>query len=230
MVPEWEKDARPAIEQSCLRRSWISGAAVQSLLELNAECVQLLAEQARDPRARPVPVLRPFAELWRSLTTMARQRLARCPYLLVDLGFADPERWRFRELAVRDLERAAYAAFFNIPRAATVARRVFAFAWDLARTEEVAARFLLGMPAHCTSLIRSLTVRELDELAERHADWLLPRWHRYPKIWRNLLVAARSCEFIPLQRVVNHGYDLIEAQSRASVLRALHGTGMIWTP
>jgi hypothetical protein len=61
--------------------------------ELNELLLEILRTLATDPRPalpRLVAELRP---LWRGADDAALQRLARCPYLLLDAGFAAPERW-----------------------------------------------------------------------------------------------------------------------------------------
>jgi hypothetical protein len=82
------------------------------------------------------------------------------------------------------------------------------------------------MPAHCTVQIRTLTVRQIHELAEAHSHWLMPRWHRGGKVWRGLLLAAASGDKVGLERARSHGYDLIEAESRAAALEARGGRAM----
>jgi hypothetical protein len=76
------------------------------------------------------------------------------------------------------------------------------------------------LPAHCTALISTLTVCQIDRLAEQHHDWLIPRWHRGGKVWREVLLAAAAGDAPALERACNHGYNLIEAESRASSLAA----------
>jgi hypothetical protein len=109
------------------------------------------------------------------------------------------------------------------PPAAAVARQVFTYAWDLTRTEEGVSRIILGMPAHCTSQIRTLGVLQIHELAETHPDWLMPRWARGGKVWRDLLLASASGDRPALERARGHGHDLIEAESRAAVLETRGG-------
>src|SRR5580698_5599851 len=68
--------------------------AFDSLVELNGQCLELLADQAY---AQPTPgslLLRQVGDIWRTLDAAARRRAASCPYLLVDAGFSDPSRWR----------------------------------------------------------------------------------------------------------------------------------------
>ena len=225
-MADWEKERERRVIELDSFAQWIGAIAARSLLELNEQVLELLAEQSAAPVSQSNTLLRLFGELWRQLDHLARKRLAACPFLLVDLGFTDASRWQLNGSQVRDLEAAAYAPFFTVQRGQAVARQVFAYAWDLARTQEAAARVLLAMPPHCTRLISSLTIRQIHELAEAHPDWLMPRWHKRAKIWRNLLQAAATGEGIALVRARNHGYDLMEADCREAALLVRGGSAI----
>ena len=86
----------------------------------------LLAEQAGASGPEPRPLLREVGALWRTLDREARRRAATVPYLLLDAGFADRERWR-QPVApqVADSGRAASPAFFTVPSTVEVARLCF---------------------------------------------------------------------------------------------------------
>ena len=58
----------------------------------------------------------------------------------------------------------------------SMSRLVFTYAWHLARSQNAAARLLLGMSAHCARLIAVCTLRQIHDLAEAHPEWLQPRW------------------------------------------------------
>ncbi|MBV8909185.1 MAG: hypothetical protein JOZ89_00345 [Gammaproteobacteria bacterium] len=207
---------------------WLRPRTLDTVLELNDLGLALLAEQglARGPAA--CPLLRQVAELWRMLDQQARQRAASCPYLLLDAGFADPTRWRLSSPAqVGDAAPLAYAAFFTVPAAGEVARLVFTYAWHLARSEPAAARLLLGMPAASAALIGGYTLRQIQVLAERHPDWLRPRWPARVEVWSELLIAAASGQGPALERARLRGLTLLAGetfQAPVSSARAdLHG-------
>jgi hypothetical protein len=195
--------------------------AFDSLVELNGQCLELLADQALTQPAHGSLLLRQVGEIWRTLDEAARRRAASCPYLLVDAGFSDPSRWRWLEGPnVLDLTRAPYPSFFTVPRASAVARQVFIYAWHLAQSKNTAAQLLLGMPTYCTQLISSCTLPQIHELAERHPEWMRPRWPTKVKVWRELLLAAASGEVVALENARMHGLQLLAGEFRTASLRA----------
>jgi hypothetical protein len=207
--------------------SGLRSEVLESLIELNGQCLELLAEQALAPPSQGNLLLRQVGDIWRTLDSSARIRAATCPYLLVDAGFSDAARWRWAgSQYIGDATRVAYIAFFTVPRALTVARQVFIYAWHLARSNSAAAQLLLGMPAHCTQLISACTLPQIHDLAERYPDWLRPRWPNRVKVWRELLLAAGSGEIVALESARMHGLQLLAADSRNASLQIIKSAGI----
>jgi len=205
-------------EGAGLVAGWLHPETLESLVELNELCLALLAEQAAARTAQASLLLRQVGELWRVLDAAARRRAAACPYLLVDAGFADPQRWRQpAAVGVGDAGQAAYTTFFTVPGATGVARLVFTYAWHLARSQSAAARLLLGMSAPCAALIAHYSLRQIHALAETHPHWLKPRWPARVQVWRELLLAAASGEAPVLERARLHGLTLLAADARGSL-------------
>jgi hypothetical protein len=195
--------------------------AFDSLVQLNGQCLDLLADQALTPPTQGNLLLRQVGEIWRTLDEAARRRAASCPYLLVDAGFSDPGRWRWLEgRHVSDGEPMPFPSFFTVPRASAVARQVFIYAWHLAQSKNTAAQLLLGMPMYCTHVISACTLPQIHELAERHPEWMRPRWPTRVKVWRELLLAAASGEVVALENARMHGLQLLAGEVRAAALRA----------
>jgi hypothetical protein len=194
--------------------SWLGPETLESLVELNQQCLELMAEQAAARAVQANLTLRQIGEIWRTLDSAARRRAASCPYLLVDAGFSDPVRWRWAAASqVGDRPPTAYLSFFTVPGVAKVSRLVFNYAWSLARYHDAAARFILGMPAACSTLIRAYNLPQIHELADRHPEWLKPRWPTRARFWRELLLAAGSGEIISLESAQMHGLQLLAAES-----------------
>jgi hypothetical protein len=203
-----------AAESTAASCGWLRPGTLDTVLELNEQSLALLAEQGTARGRTACPLLRQVAELWRMLAPEARRRAANCPYLLLDAGFADPPRWRVSPPGqVGDSAPLAYAAFFTVPTAGEVARLVFTCGWHLARSEPAAARLLLGMPAASAALISGYTLRQIQLLAERHPDWLRPRWPARVEVWRDLLIAAASGEGPALERARLRGLTLLAAET-----------------
>jgi len=199
-----------------LDSSWPQIDTLEYLRELNEQCLELLAEQAGLRTMPAHPMLHDLSDLWKALDTNSRRRAAACEYLLVDAGFADGYRWRWVSgHQVGDREPAAFASFFSGPRLVGLANQIFAYAWHLARTQPITVRLVLGMPPHCACLISACSLRQMSELAVRHAGWLRPRWALRVSMWRELLVAAISGSPTGLERARMHGVQLLAAEQRA---------------
>ncbi|HEY0342712.1 MAG TPA: hypothetical protein VGC34_18060 [Steroidobacteraceae bacterium] len=207
-------------EFAALAAASMRSEAFDSLVQLNGQCLDLLADQALAQVAQGNLLLRQIGEIWRTLDPAARRRAASCPYLLVDAGFSDPGRWRWLEgRHVSDGAPGTYGSFFTVPRASAVARQVFMYAWHLAQSKNSAAQLLLGMPSYCSHVISSCTLPQIHELAERHPEWMRPRWPGKVKVWRELLLAAASGEVVALENARMHGLQLLAGEVRAATLR-----------
>lgn len=198
-------------------QSWLRAETLESLAELNEQCLELLCEQARAEHAQTAhPLLTELSDLWKTLDAAARRRAATCPYLLVDAGFADARRWSWaRGQAIHDGLGALAPAFFTVPGASGVARLVFTYAWHLARSQGPAARLLLGMSAPCAELIAGCSLRHIAELADRYPEWLQPRWPSRVTVWRELLIASIAEDDEALERARLRGVQLLAAEVRA---------------
>ena len=191
-----------------------------SLRELNEQCLDLLAGQAAAQPKHGNQLLRLVGDLWSSFDRTARERAASCPYLLLDVGFTDLTRWRRSHgQEVNKPPPVPYGGFFTVPQAASVAKRVFMYAWNLASSSSMTAQLTLGTPERCTQLISTCTVTQIHELAEQHPEWLRPRWPTKVNVWRNLLLAAASGDGVLLERTRMHGYQLLASEVRTASLR-----------
>ena len=92
---------------------------------------------------------------------------------------------------------------------------VFTYAWHLSRSQNAAARLLLGMSAHCARLIAVCTLRQIHDLAENHPEWLQPRWPTRPAFWRELLTSANAGDSGGMDQARMRGLQLMAAEQRA---------------
>ena len=202
------------------------GEILRTLTELNELSLELLAEQALQQLAPAPPMFRELVDLWSQLDSTSRKRAAACPYLLMDAGFCDPYRWRWlsgqqpggRTDGVYDRELrepVVHSTFFTAPSATKVAHQVFSNAWYIVQTQPLGAPLYLGMPAHCASLLRACTMRQVTELANQHAGWVRPRWTGRPMVWRQLLEAAVKDDAQALELARMHGVELLAMELKA---------------
>jgi len=197
-------------------QSWLGSETLESVAELNDQCLELLQEEARTcsmPTGHPL--VADLRELWAALDAESRRRASACPYLLVDSGFVRAQRWAWvRGHHVRDEERIIQDKFFTSGKAISVGRLVLTYAWHLARSQNTAARLLLGMSGQCAELIGACTINQIHELAETHPEWLQPRWPGHLRVWRELLTTAISGESPALEQVRTRGLQLLAAEVR----------------
>lgn len=216
-------------------QSWLHADTLRSLAEVNDECLQLICEQARagtnvlrswceapahcpsGAAAAPPAMLVELRPSWCGLDVGARRRAAHCPYLLVDAGFTETRRWTWvHERHIQDRDGAVPPApFFTVPQTIAVMRLVMTYAWHLARSQNAAARLLLGMSARCAELIATCTLNQVTQLAESHPHWLQPRWPDRLPVWRELLFSASSGEPAALERIHMRGVQLLAAEVRS---------------
>jgi hypothetical protein len=195
---------------------WPCTETLRTLAELNEQCLELMREQAL-LRTSPAPsILRDLVDWWAKLDGPSLRRAAACPYLLIDAGFADPYRWGWvGGNCIGDREPIAYGTCFTALRATNVAQQVFSNAWYIVRTQPVGAPIFLGMPPHCASLLKACSMRQVTDLANKHVDWLRPRWAGRVRIWQELLEAALGGDALELEMARMHGTQLLAHELRA---------------
>jgi hypothetical protein len=200
--------------------AWLRAETLAALAELNEQCLEMLAMQSSaTPSSQSVALVRETGPLLRVMDMDARHRAAACPYLLFDAGFADQQRWSWVSgNCVRDIERRDGPPFFTLQQTRSMTRLVFTYAWHLARSQNAAARLLLGMTAHCARLIAVCTLRQIHDLAEMHPEWLQPRWKSRPQFWRELLLSATSGDAGAMEQARLRGLQIMAAETRALLL------------
>lgn len=186
------------------------GTMLGPVAEINAFMLEILrATAAADEHASP-RLVSGLRELWCELDAPAQQRLAHCPYLLLDAGFACRERWE-RLVPERGVMDGGSRGYFASPRGVALVRRTLVFAWHLARSNRLNARVLLGMSAECAERISGSALRDLEALAELAPDWVAPRWEQQPAIWRQMMRAALDGRDAHLKQVQLRGLQLLAA-------------------
>jgi hypothetical protein len=219
MMLHCEKEIDVVGERASVVAAVARSEALSSLAELNSQCLELLSEQALTQPVQANLFLHHIGEIWRSLDEQSRRRVASCPYLLLDPGFCDPGHWHWLdERRVNEAPPTPYNTFFTVPRAATVARQIFIYVWHLVQSKNLTAQLLLGVPTPCARLISGCTLRQVHGLAERHPDWLRPRWPNKIKLWRELFLASASGEAAALESAYLYGLQLLAGELRTLAL------------
>jgi len=191
---------------------WFAGESLEPLVEVNAQCIELLCAMAHEGLPAPPPMLGAQLQAWKLLTPAARMRLAVSPFLLADAGFGDEARWQaVASHAVRDLPAEGARGVFPGAAARDFIRRVLVYGWHLARAHRQVARLVLGMTPGSAALLASLRLKDLDWLADHHPGWVRPRWEMQPAIWRYLLQAAAEGDRVRLTQASLCGIQLLAA-------------------
>jgi hypothetical protein len=181
-------------------------AAREPLREINARLLELLAVAPEDPGHAHLPFARELHDLLQHMNPAARERAAACPYLLVDAGFQDSQRWARAAVDTEHPEGAA--ACFPRSQAIGLAHMTLTLAWSLVRSHRDAASLLLGVSPGCAVIIADLRLQELQHIASKHFDWIRPRWEHRPEVWRRLLTTAKSVEASSFAHLQLHGLHL----------------------
>jgi len=193
--------------------STLSGAWDITLLapvaEINQTLLEALRTAARDAsRARLPRLLLALREEWMGLDQAAIERAAACPCLLLDAGFAHP---LFGARPLPSVMEAPACGYLAGAEGVALLRRTLLLGWHLARANQLAARVLLGMSGVAAQRLAMIRLQELDALAERATASAVPRWEQQPRVWRQLLRAARRGQAPQLRAAHLRGLQLLAA-------------------
>jgi hypothetical protein len=189
--------------------AWDAGA-LALVAELNEQLLELLQAAADTQAGAGLRLIRALRAEWVELSASARQRLALCPYLLIDAGFTQPERWQ-STVGVRVMDASAGHGYFTLHTGPPLLRRTLLLAWHLARCNRLVARIALGMSTACVECVAQYRLRDLEWLAELAPPWIRPRWENQPRIWRELIAAARGDNAVLLRQLQLRGVTLLAA-------------------
>lgn len=193
---------------STLSGGWDTGL-LAPIAEINQALLEALRTAAQDrSRARLPCLLLALRAEWVRLDQAALERAAACPYLLLDAGFASPS---LGERTLPGVMDAPASGYLSGAEGVALVRRALLLGWHLARSNRLAARVLLGMSAPQAQRLALSRLQELDALAERAAGGVTPRWERQPRVWQQLLRAARCGPATQLRAAHLRGLQLLAA-------------------
>jgi hypothetical protein len=178
---------------------------LEPLYDVNRRMLALLAEPMDEGAQHDFHAGTAIGDALRDIDPSSRERLALCPFLLVDASFRDVTRWTSSDHAV-----AAPSLGTAGSRVVGLARAICVLSWYLLRTDQVAATLSLGVSQECAAVIARSGLTELQEVAARLVQhrWLQPRWHDRPQVWRRLVSLAQATT---PKSVAIHGLQLFLA-------------------
>ncbi len=191
---------------SMLSGAW-DAALLAPIAEINQALLEALRAAAQDPsRALLPPLLLGLREEWIRLDQAALERAAACPYLLLDTGVAQLTCIEAASAGVMDAPASGY---LSGAEGVALMRRALLLGWHLARANRLAARVLFGMSAPVAQRLALSRLQDLDALAERSAPGVKPRWEQQPRVWQQLLRAARRGAAMQLRAAHLRGLQLL---------------------
>jgi hypothetical protein len=176
---------------------------LEPIYDLNRRMLALLADPTDEGAQHDFHAGTPIGDALRDIDPSSRERLAACPFLLLDASFRDATRWTpFEHAEAAPSHSAAGTRVVGLARATCV------LSWYLLRTDRVAAMLSLGVSQECAAVIARSGLTELQDVAARLVQhrWLKPRWHDRPQVWRRLICLAQAT---PPKSVAIHGLQLL---------------------
>jgi hypothetical protein len=181
----------PAPTMANQKEQSLLGYALESVRELNEHCLTALVGQAAQSSAIQPALLGKLKATWAQATVRSCSFAAAVPFLLVDMGFAQPQIWE--TLSVHRMASAPVTgvqAYFAEADARFLARGMLVLARTISRHHARHAGPLLGLDPKVSRLVAQLSLSQLEHLASHHYAQVKPRWENRPFIWRHLLEAA----------------------------------------
>jgi hypothetical protein len=175
--------------------------SLEPIYDLNRRTLALLAEPMDEGAHHYFHVGTPIGHALRGTDAAVRERIALCPFLIVDASFGDATKWKLSDA------ESAPSRPDGVTRVLELARATCVLSWYLLRTDQVAARLILGVSHTCAAAIAQSSLTELQKVADRLVQhrWFKPRWHDRPAVWRQLIRLAQTT---PPKPVAIHGLQL----------------------
>ncbi len=173
------------------------------LHEVNERCFELIALVAKlNPEDAPFALTGPLRSLLRSTPPSLRRRAARQPFAFVDMEFRDANWWQSVKRRPSSVWKDRPWRALAPKRAANqLAQTTLMLAWHMTRADPEATCVIFGMSREVAQLIGTLRLSEIDTIAQHQFRHVRPRWEERAEFWRELLVAARSEDALPMRHV-----------------------------
>ena len=164
--------------------------ALQPIHELNHQCVELLVRAAWSDNP-DLPLARQFQTSLRNLNPESRLRAAHRAFLLVDIEFMNRDWWSEARRSGSKTVGAGRQGHFPKTAAVQLGRASISLLRHSIHTLGAEAS-LLGAHPGVLEIIASLSLGEIDRLAERRFRDVRPRWEDRPALWQKLIQSAAS--------------------------------------
>jgi hypothetical protein len=196
--------------------AWLQAETFPSLVDFNEQFLKLVVAQTAAPIAQhPSSIFTELRPLLLSLDSGSLRRVASCPYLLLDAGFADSQRWLSAvKHQVSDVPAQEMPRVSDFIPLRVLARVVFTFAWHMSRAQVRTARMILGMTERTAEVFNTLTLLQVAAIAEQYPYWIQPRWPQHRRMWRDLLSGALAGDGPLLENARMRGVQLLAADVR----------------
>jgi hypothetical protein len=178
---------------------------------LNVRGLSFLAKavQTSEWGDEQTPWKRTFSS-WACASERTLERAARCPMVLLDFNFQCVSWWsRAINTDPREVPRHPNSSVFQTDEAIPLAHDLLLEAWSAARSTPPVSSLVFGMAPEVTTLIASLSPRELDRVVVREIQCMGPRWGNRPVFWKELLQAATQLDDQILANVYLHCLQLL---------------------
>jgi hypothetical protein len=165
-------------------------AALLPVHELNHQCIELLVRAAWS-ESPDLPLARQFRASLRNLNPESRLRAAHRAFLLVDIEFMNRDWWKEARRSGSKTVGVRRPAHFPKTAAVQLGRASISLLRHSIHSLGVEAS-LLGAHPGVLEIIASLSLTEIDRLAERRFRDVRPRWEDRPALWQKLIQSAAS--------------------------------------
>jgi hypothetical protein len=159
--------------------------------DLNLQCLELLVKAAWAEAPDP-PLVRQFQGPLRSLSQDAQARIAQQSFLLVDMHLTRPDWWD-SALKSQVRARSTLRPAFSRASAVQLGRATITLLHHSTHVFGLEA-CLLGAHPSVLKLIITLSLSEIDRVAERNYSDVRPRWENRPAFWQKLFQSGASTD------------------------------------
>lgn len=197
---------------------WRGARSLALVYQLNERCLELLSQVAASSDADcTLALVQLHRDLWRNLDATARHRVARLPFVMVDIHFTDLAWWRqARQSISSGACDPKHTPFLPREIAEPLMHETLMFVWHAVQSDARLACLTVGMSREVSTAIADMAAQEVRDIASKHSGEVSPRWRDAPELWRELLVAAHSGDRDALADVHLHAKLLLSGELLAA--------------